>query len=43
LIIDGKVRVLNKEEKKGVEITIPTSEGLEDWKTQSIAFGNYLK
>lgn len=31
LIIDGKIRILNKEERIGVEIMMPTQEGLEDW------------
>jgi len=32
LIIDGKIRVLNKHERKGIEIHMPSNEALEDWK-----------
>jgi hypothetical protein len=35
LIIDGKMRILNKDEKVA-EVKVPSADALEDWKKQSI-------
>ncbi len=35
LIIDGKIRILNQDDKL-VEVKMPNAEALEDWKKQSI-------
>ena len=32
IMIDGKIRVLNKNERTGVHIMMPSNESLEDWK-----------
>jgi hypothetical protein len=39
LLINGQVKVLSKEDRGGVQIFMPSMENLDEWKQQSINFG----